>query len=47
MKARKARGLVSASYVAMAGYVKDRIDQKILADVKTKLQGGFKPRWLA
>jgi hypothetical protein len=35
-----------ASYVAMAGLVKDKIDQKILAAVKDKFHGAFQPRLL-
>jgi hypothetical protein len=35
-----------ASYVAMAGLVKDKMDQKILAAVKDKFHGAFKPRLL-
>lgn len=35
-----------ASYVAMAGLVKDHMDQKILAAVKEKFHGAFQPRLL-
>ena len=35
-----------ASYVAMAGLVKDKPDQKILAAVKDKFHGAFQPRLL-
>ena len=35
-----------ASYVAMAGSVKDKMDQKILASIKDKFHGAFQPRLL-